>query len=309
MPNNKNDARPRYKEGLTPKDPLSSLARNVLRAENQALRRHLPPRAKPPTPTQIHELRITARRIRVALRLFGDLLPPDAGELREEFRWFCRALGDVRDLDVYAQCLASSRPDSASHTPAWSLLDQRLARTRERSRARVAKLLSTKRVRTLVKTFKQFVDHEPDRGALRRWKSLRIVDAARNDARSGVNRTLKLGRKIDSQSPLEAWHRLRIRAKRLRYELEFYEAFRPSLRDLTLAAKRLQDTLGRYRDLQLAAEQLRASSERLGIDGTDETVTKAIEEMELQVATALHQRFAPAWKRFEKIAARMDLDK
>jgi CHAD domain-containing protein len=304
MTKNKNRADLRYTEGLTPKDSLSSLARNILRVEYEALRTHLPRRGASPTPIQIHELRIAARRIRVALRLFARLLPPDGARLREEISWFCRALGEVRDLDVYAEHVAAGRTAAAPAEPTWKLLDRGLAKMRRTARADLVRLLAAERMRSLLVKFEEFVVREPDRGALRRWKSLRIGDAIRGDVHDGVKRMLKLGRTINAESPPEDLHRLRIRAKRLRYELEFYQAFRPSLHNLTRAAKRLQDALGTCRDLHLAEEQLRASAAALKIDAGDQPVIAACEQLEQRVTDLLNTRFPTAWRRFAAAAER-----
>ena len=41
--------------------------------------------------------------MRAALRLFSDILPPQASSLNDELKWFANQLGPVRDLDVQIQ--------------------------------------------------------------------------------------------------------------------------------------------------------------------------------------------------------------
>jgi CHAD domain-containing protein len=290
-----------YADGLTTKDPLIQLARRVLQIEHRALQAYLPQHGEP-SAEQIHQLRIAVRRIRVALRLFKELMPSGAMELRAEFRWFGRALGDVRDLDVYAENLARGH-DGAVDDRLPLVAD--LPAAREAARERLRELLETKRFDALSSAFAELVNREPSPGMLRRWKSLRIADAVRGDVRKAVKRLLKLGRRIDANSAPEALHRLRIRAKRLRYELEFYEDFYPSLRKLTRAAKRLQDTLGAYRDACLTADRLRgpAVPSEAG-RGSADPATDAAVRAQIELAAAARQRFASDWRRFEKAAAR-----
>ena len=45
-------------------------------------------------------MRVATRRLRAALRLFADVLPPQASSLSDELKWFASQLGPVRDLDV-----------------------------------------------------------------------------------------------------------------------------------------------------------------------------------------------------------------
>jgi CHAD domain-containing protein len=291
-----------YADELTTKDPLLRLAHRVLQVEHRALQGHLPRRGGRPTAEQIHQLRIAVRRIRVALRLFKALMPREAMELRAEFRWFGRALGDVRDLDVYAENLARGR-DGAVDDRLPLIAD--LPAAREAALKHLEELLEAARFAALSTAFAKLADGEPSPGMVRRWKALRIADAVHDDVLKTVKRLLKLGRRIDAESAPEVLHRLRIRAKRLRYELEFYEDFYPSLRKLTRAAKKLQDTLGAYRDACLTADRLRGpAARRKTRRRAADPATEALVRAQLEQAAAARRRFASDWRRFEKAAAR-----
>ena len=90
--------------GFGPDDAFILFAYAVLAREAQTLAAHRPQDEDAPTPDDIHQLRVAARRLRVALRLFGRMLPStSAARLRAELRWFASSLGDVRDLDVYTE--------------------------------------------------------------------------------------------------------------------------------------------------------------------------------------------------------------
>src|SRR5262245_24559835 len=97
------EARGAAAPGFTPNDPFISFAHVVLRREAGVLAANKP-QAEQPTPDEIHQLRVAARRLRVALRLFGRMLPSkDTARFNTELRWFAGSLGDVRDLDVYTE--------------------------------------------------------------------------------------------------------------------------------------------------------------------------------------------------------------
>ena len=87
---------------LTPDEPFLLLAYATLERELSAFTAARPYQVSAPTPHEIHQLRVGARRLRVALRVFRRLLPSTAAKrLRDDLRWFARALAEVRDLDVY----------------------------------------------------------------------------------------------------------------------------------------------------------------------------------------------------------------
>ena len=76
----------------------------ILAREAAMLADYRPQGENAPTAHAIHQLRVAARRLRVALRLFRRMLPSKAAaHLLAELRWFARSLGELRDLDVYAQ--------------------------------------------------------------------------------------------------------------------------------------------------------------------------------------------------------------
>ena len=287
-------------------DPLIFLALRTLAREIESLQSRLPQEGQSPSPEQIHRMRITARRIRVALRLFGGLVPKDARRLRAELRWLGRALGEVRDLDVYAERIAAAegaQPDSAAEA-----LELELHGARTHARARLDDQLATPRFAALIADVADVADvvaRKPSPATLRRSRSVTIRRAARDDVRASLRRVLKLGRKIDAESPPERLHRLRIRAKRLRYEAEFYVEFDAGLKPLARAAKHLQDVLGAYRDAGIAAERLRGYARAPGSSGAphDDAMRPLIREQNRRAAGA-RRRFAAAWRKLERAAVR-----
>jgi CHAD domain-containing protein len=294
----------RYADGLTPADPLLALAGNIFKREAAELSEHLKPQTGIPDPEEIHQARIAVRRIRVALRAFRGFMPTHAEEFRPEFRWLGHVLGEARDLDVYAESLKASGAGTAAIR---ATIEKGIARARTEAYAHLRSLLASDRFAKLTRTFAEFVETEPPRGVQRRWRSLRIQDAVRGDLRESLKRVLKLGRKIDNDSPPEKLHNLRIRAKRLRYESEFYMDFYPELRDLTKGTKQLQDLLGAYRDACNAADRLRTTARRWkSSSSVKESITPLIRAQN-ESALEIRRRFAAAWRRFEKVADRANL--
>ena len=87
-----------------PESAFIVFAHDVLRRETAQLVASRPQVERAPTPDEIHQIRVAARRLRVALRLFGRMLPSgDTARFQADLRWFASSLGDVRDLDVYTE--------------------------------------------------------------------------------------------------------------------------------------------------------------------------------------------------------------
>ena len=121
---------------------------------------------------------------------------------------------------------------------------------------------------------------------------------------------LKLGRKVDAETPAERLHRLRIRAKRLRYEFEFFREVYPSLDRAVRATKHLQDVLGEHQDACTAAASLREYARSVRRSGRSQTLPPAVGlllQHEQRKADAMRLAFAGEWQRFERIMNRTRL--
>ena len=127
-----------------------------------------------------------------------------------------------------------------------SLLDyqRHVERARETARASLPALFGDPRYEALLRAFGEFLAGSPTPGALRRWRSFLVSDGAPAYVEASIKRILKRGNRIDAESEAQELHRLRITAKRLRYELEFFAEVYPSLRR---SAQRGQAAAGRAR--------------------------------------------------------------
>lgn len=286
--------------GLKARDPLYLLAQQIFRAELEALNASLHPRRELPLPQEIHQSRIALRRLRVALSVFRDFMPAEIEHFRTEFRWLAQALGEMRDLDVYEETLAPA--DGAAPLPA--VVKRSIARLRKDASARLVSLLGSKRFAELRSSFAAFAGRELPPGVQRRWRSLRVRDAIDGDLRKSLKRVLKAGRRIDAESPPEELHELRIRAKRLRYEAEFYAAFSEGLSVLSRGAKQLQDLLGSHRDALAAIGRLQALTRASKGDAKARAAIAPLIRTQTERAGELGRRYPAAWRKFEKTAAK-----
>ena len=80
--------------------PIGGVALAVLRRQFTALLAREPGTRLGDDPEELHDMRVASRRLRAALSLFADVLPPSAAKLEDDLRWVGHTLGAVRDLDV-----------------------------------------------------------------------------------------------------------------------------------------------------------------------------------------------------------------
>ena len=215
----------------------------------------------------LHDLRVSVRRTRAAIKLLGDALgltTENVERFAVDFKWLGDLTTPVRDLDVHllgfgemAATLKAAKQDDLE--PFRAFLAQR--------RAREFRLL----VRGL--RSQQFAELTRD------WRAAltAILDSAKKRVRRqpepmtagqlAIGRTRRAFRKvrgmgaaITPDSPHESLHDLRKRCKELRYVLEFFAplhdkaAYAAVLGDL----KGLQDCLGEFQDNEVQIDEIRA---------------------------------------------------
>ena len=206
---------------------------------------------------ELHDMRVASRRLRAALSLFREVLPEDVLALEDELRWVGRALGAVRDLDVQLVQLdewldAVEGDDRAALAKLRSLLVEQ----REAARAEMLEALDSRRYEAVVSRFGRALRA---RRAARPGPAAEPALAVAPDLIERRFRSVrKLGSRLGSGSPPEAYHRLRIRCKRLRYALEFLGDLYPGeTRPLVRRLVAVQDLLGLHQDADVAIDRLR----------------------------------------------------
>jgi len=203
-------------------------------------------------PEALHQMRVATRRLRAALRLFAEVLPPEAATLNTELRWLAGVLGQVRDLDVQIDRLHAQEREPGTLQPLIAHLEQR----RFVLRGRLLAALEAERYTAL----------RAGLDALAAVDHAQLPPAAFTPVRKAApallgrqyRRLRRAARGLAATSPPEAYHATRIRAKRLRYALDplasLYGA--PAAEALS-SLRRAQDILGEYQDAIVADQWLR----------------------------------------------------
>ncbi len=255
----------------------------------------------------LHDLRVSVRRTRSALKLFGDALTARAGagagnsgtartcltgddvtRFAAEFKWLGDLTTPTRDLDVHllgfeetARALKAAKPDDLE--PFRGYLRQR----RVREFRALARGLRSPRFTRLTQQWRAALTEVPGSGksgkagaTARSGQPVRRAaetagTLASDRTRRAFAKVAKRGAAITPASPHEALHDLRKRCKELRYALEFFAplqdraAYGKVIGDL----KRLQDCLGEFQDTEVQISEIRALAAAMAEAGEAPAVT------------------------------------
>jgi CHAD domain-containing protein len=261
-------------------------------------------------PEAVHDLRVALRRLRV----WGRMLPRDNGsdglgptaEQEHEIGWLWDRLGAVRDLEVQQALVEGliARKKKIGRAAAEAVM-LALARRHRSHKLGLRSTLRSVRVRGLVEGLAGRFDApaEPMKGKELKAAAEEAVPAVRRRLR----RARRLGDSITDGSPPEELHRLRLKAKRLRYAAEVVEDLRPGrLGGLVKAAASLQDLLGQQHDWSVVAGYL-GEAKRRARDASDETAAAAVGRLaEAAVAEAdrCRARFPARYRRLIRTGRR-----
>jgi triphosphatase len=232
---------------------FGELAFAVLRRQLTVLRAKEPGTRLGEDPEELHEMRVATRRLRAALDLFVEVLPVRARNFRVELGWLAGVLGAVRDLDV--QLLAQATMVEPGQDDLWADLTALLDQERNAARADLLAALDSARWERLKSGMASMVQQGPNRrSTATRQPGLAVVPELIGSRHASV---VKAARRAKRSGAAADFHRLRIRAKRLRYTLEFSsELYGGRTKRYTRQLAKLQNQLGLLQDAEVAANRL-----------------------------------------------------
>ncbi len=260
----------------------------------------------------LHDLRVSVRRSRSAMKLFGDALTgrgglseDEAGFFAAELKWVGDLTTPTRDLDVHlldfddtAHSLAAAKPDDLE--PFRAYLEQR----RRKEFRTLTRGLKSARFTTLTRDWRDRLttirDGNPGTrvAPARSGKSQQVAGEttgtlAMERTRGAFAKTVRRGAAITPESPAETLHDLRKRAKELRYALEFFAPLhdRAAQAKVVSELKRLQDCLGEFQDTEVQVGEIRALATAMLAAGEAPAVT-LLAMGEVTAGLALRQRAA-----------------
>jgi CHAD domain-containing protein len=280
---------------LTTSAPAMALAE--LRRLLAAWRLHEPGARLGEDPEELHQLRVTARRIDATLGLFRRQLPAALVRARKPTKAILRSLGAARDLDVELSELADycahlSEEERAAAEPLRALLE----RERSRARSRMVRSLDAEPTRRWLETLTQATnaEHGAGNGADRAM----VVMPER--VRRRFRKLRKSVRKLRPKSSMEDYHLVRRRAKQLRYATECGAVmFGKPADDMLKALRRMQDKLGAHQDACMAQNRLAAiaADPPSGLPPTTLFLMGRLAEHYAQVTGETRSTLARSWRK------------
>ena len=202
-------------------------------------------------PEAVHQMRVGLRRLRAAVGVFKPLLAATERERIEgELKWLAREADAARDLDVFIRDVFHPAALEAP-SPGLAPLGRHLLTARGEAYDQVLAAIASPRYALLMLEATAWIE------------AAALPDAP--VAPFAVEALTRLHHQVEhrardlSDLDVEARHRLRIRAKRLRYAAEFFSDLFPAGRRRARylkALERLQERLGALNDLAVARDRI-----------------------------------------------------
>jgi len=218
-------------------------------------------------PDAVHQMRVSARRLRSGLAVFKPLLDQEwAQRLRAELGWMASGLGAARDTEVLLDRLdAHARElDDIDSAHARAVIDTTLAQRMSAAAGEVASVVDSPRYAALLENLVEGVRRPPLTDSARAPADAALPPLVAKAFRRLDRRVA--GLELDTASPV--WHEARISAKRARYAAD---AVAPVLgHDMSRLAERLADVtdvLGHHQDAHVAQATLRSLVPQASAEG------------------------------------------
>ena len=264
--------------------------------EDLRMRRHLP--------DAVHQMRVSARRLRSGLKAFKSLLDPEiADRLRGELAWMAASLGAARDAEVLQERLdrhADRLPERQGRL-ARAVIDPALESQAAAAAREAEAMLESLRYRELLVSLVAVAQRPP----LSIEADQPADEVLPRLLRKATGRLDKAINRLTQDGPAEPWHEARIVAKRARYVAD---ACAPVLgkRVQTLAARlaEVTDLLGTHHDAHVAQATLEELA--AGADGRAGFALGALQQVEIDAEMADRRSFSKMWPKVAR-AIRRDL--
>ncbi len=216
----------------------------------------------------LHDFRIAIRRTRSLLSLLKKQIPAqDLIYFQDQFKWLGSVTGPLRDLDVcllekegYVALLPDTLQDGLNY------FFQSLEKQRVVELKLLQKHLRSKRYVTLIEDWQNYLSKitEPGHNVLGEKNTGKVV---RKIVSKKIEKIIISGGEINDSSPDGDLHNLRIKGKKFRYLLEFFQSMLgpDETAQFLKQLKRLQNNLGDFNDLSVQQEMLlKYQNEQLG---------------------------------------------
>ena len=245
------------KASIPTKASAASALRIILLQEIAHIKKWRKVAIKGKDPEGVHQLRVSLRRMRTALKIFSPVLQKEyRRSWRAKLNFFAKELDAARDLDVFLLSHFAGKAKQSS-------LHHELSSQQQTAYQRLAKLLKSKRFKKPVRKLKKQLKHKKWAEWHCRHPQQKLNRLAHQRLSALYKNVLQQGKELKLEDE-NALHQLRIACKKLRYGSDFLH---PVLDDVELnrqfiaALKQLQDTLGEIHDAYVQKQMQHSLSE------------------------------------------------
>ena len=202
-------------------------------------------------------MRVSVRRMRAALSVFGNLVDPErTAWLKNELRWLAGSLGPARDWDVFIAELLGD-------VGGYGIDPDALAEMARAAEVKRADGYATARDAVLSERYTAFMLRMSSFVEAMGWVPGDAGGAQALETSLGANAKSLLNRPLRklladgaglAEKTIAERHPVRIKLKRLRYAVDFLEGLYPAkrVRPFQKAMKRLQNDFGHLNDVAVA---------------------------------------------------------
>lgn len=203
----------------------------------------------------VHQMRVGLRRLRAAISLFADILPRASTErIKAELKWLTSELAPAREIDVFVK--ESIRPIAGQGVPKRGAraINKKFSKERKAAFARARDAVDSARYRRLLIDVIEWIET----GQPRPGDDRTIAAYAEQVLDRRIGKARKQGKHLDDLDPRQR-HKLRIKIKKIRYAIDFFESLysgrdRKQLASLSVRLKQIQSALGSLNDFMAHRE-------------------------------------------------------
>lgn len=267
--------------------------------------RHYDPLVRRDAPDAVHQMRVSARRMRSALQAFGRVLDREATrELVAELKWVAGELSGARDTEVMAKrftALLTEVPDELKLGPIDAGFTRSFQRREADARDVALAALDSDRYLALQDRIDALLTDPPLTIRAARKAKRELPKSIRRAYRRVESRMAEAENQSSGEKRDRALHETRKAAKRLRYATE---AVRPTLGKpaarLRKHLKSVQNLLGEHQDAVVSRPVLRELAARAHLEGGNGFTYGLLYATEATRAERAEHDLPPAWKRMRK---------
>jgi CHAD domain-containing protein len=269
----------------------------------------LGPAVRRDEPDAVHQMRVSARRLRAALQAFPAVLPrPATRHLRDELRWLGQVLGEARDIEVLKAALAAELdaiPAELVLGPAKARVTAYFAPRQPAAQQAAVAALDSPRYAAILDELQALMT-APPRGKAATAPAAQALPSAVRQAYRRTRRGMRRARQLPPGPERDArLHEARKAAKRTRYAAEVARPVAGKRAGRFAARmKAVQSLLGDHHDAITAQAAVREIGVTAHLAGENAFTFGVLHQRAAQQAVAAQRQAAKAWKRAARGKAR-----